>query len=269
MNAEEIRASLSCGKRGCACQSRGTLCHCPAHGPDRNPSLSVQQGHTSPVFRCHTGCSREAVIEALREKGLMGRATVARSQYEPEAIYRYISEHGEIVGEKGRFSWFKDGERVKTFRWRLPGSEQWGGLGGLMMPLYNLPAVLSRPSEPVWFVEGEKAATALIDRGMLAVTNYGGAGQKEWGDSLDWLVGRDVILWPDNDDAGYGLMGVLLRRLPGARLIQPALPEKADAYDYFEAGGTLDALAAVAEVTVKRTRARSWRDRCVGEVIVA
>ena len=273
VSAADIRAALSCGKRGCECSRQsGSLTHCPAHGTDKHPSLSVQQGHTAAVFRCHTGCSRDDVIAALRERGLMGQASsVTRSQFEPEAVYRYISEHGEIVGEKGRFSWWKDGERHKTFRWRLPGSEQWGGLGGLTMPLYNLPSVLSRPTEPVWFVEGELAATALIDRGMLAVTNYGGAGQKEWGDSLSWLLGRDVILWPDNDDAGYGLMGVLLRRLPGARLIAPELPEKADAFDYFEAGGTLEALASLAEVTVRRGSAPTGplplyrRPDCQGE----
>ncbi|MCR4375808.1 MAG: AAA family ATPase, partial [Acidobacteria bacterium] len=59
---------------------------------------------------------------------------------------------------------------------------------------------------------------------------------------LDPLTDRDVVLWPDNDEPGVGLMERLARLLPGVRLIRPVVPEKGDAYDYFEGGGTVDAL---------------------------
>lgn len=43
---------------------------CPAHD-DRNPSLSISEGQDgTPLVYCHAGCSQEAVISALRERGL-------------------------------------------------------------------------------------------------------------------------------------------------------------------------------------------------------
>lgn len=47
------------------------MCKCPAH-PDRAPSLSVStdQSHERLLVHCFAGCPQEAVIQALRERGL-------------------------------------------------------------------------------------------------------------------------------------------------------------------------------------------------------
>lgn len=46
------------------------LCRCPAHD-DSTPSLSVRDGSNGKVLvKCHAGCSQDAVIEALRARGL-------------------------------------------------------------------------------------------------------------------------------------------------------------------------------------------------------
>ena len=43
---------------------------CPAHD-DRKASLSLSRGEGGrPLWRCHAGCTQEAVLEALRERGL-------------------------------------------------------------------------------------------------------------------------------------------------------------------------------------------------------
>ena len=48
----------------------GWMCHCPAHD-DRNPSLSIDRGDNgSIVLKCFSGCSQEAVLDALRLRGL-------------------------------------------------------------------------------------------------------------------------------------------------------------------------------------------------------
>jgi len=47
----------------------GYMCHCPAHD-DRNPSLSLNDGDNGkPIFKCMSGCSQEAVVAGLKERG--------------------------------------------------------------------------------------------------------------------------------------------------------------------------------------------------------
>lgn len=44
-------------------------CHCPAHD-DRTPSLALREKDGRTLVRCHAGCSQQAVIEALKRRGL-------------------------------------------------------------------------------------------------------------------------------------------------------------------------------------------------------
>lgn len=74
MNAEELCAKLG-GKRS----GRGFQARCPAHD-DHDPSLYIFDGHTSLQVRCLTGrCSQQAIIAALKAKGLWGE-TCERQQ---------------------------------------------------------------------------------------------------------------------------------------------------------------------------------------------
>ena len=64
-NAAELAIALKGRKAG-----RGWKARCPAH-EDRTPSLSISAGHDGIVlFKCHAGCSQQAVIAALQERGL-------------------------------------------------------------------------------------------------------------------------------------------------------------------------------------------------------
>ena len=255
MTADEIRRALECLKPSCACHRvNGTLAHCVVHD-DADPSLSIRDGDSAVLLRCATGCDRESIIAALKQRGLWPRETVEREWRDPDVIYRFLDLEGRLVGEKGRIEYVdrETGEMKKRFLWRLPGSPKWGGLNGAVMPLFNVADVLRRPDAPVFFVEGEKAVQSLTVRGLVAVCGYAGAGQKVWDEaSLALLDGRDVVLWPDNDAEGFSLMGRMLWRFPQARMIRPDLPPKADAYDYFEAGGTVTAIAEMASVSVKQ-----------------
>ena len=63
----------------------GWACKCPAHD-DKHPSLSVSDGAGGKVLvRCHAGCSQEAVISALRARGLWnnraGRSSTPQDNY--------------------------------------------------------------------------------------------------------------------------------------------------------------------------------------------
>ncbi|WP_194848016.1 AAA family ATPase [Candidatus Neptunochlamydia vexilliferae] len=73
-------------------------------------------------------------------------------------------------------------------------------------PLYNLHHLQEKPLAPVLIVEGEKTADKALekfpDRDFICMTWSGGASSVS---KADWspLVGREVTIWPDNDEAGF------------------------------------------------------------------
>ena len=71
-------------------------------------------------------------------------------------------------------------------------------------PLYNIPNILA--SDQVIWVEGEKCADVLNEKGYTATCTMGGAGMltKKSATQYDFspLQGKELILWPDNDTAG-------------------------------------------------------------------
>jgi putative DNA primase/helicase len=71
MKAAELVAALG---------GKGGMAKCPAHD-DRQASLSVSDGRKGVVVKCHAGCPQEAVIAALRAKGIdLGGERRARVQ---------------------------------------------------------------------------------------------------------------------------------------------------------------------------------------------
>ncbi len=79
-DARHIADALACEKPGCECNhpaSNGKyLTHCPVpgHGKghgDQHPSCSITHGNDGKVLvKCFAGCTQEAVIEALKKRGL-------------------------------------------------------------------------------------------------------------------------------------------------------------------------------------------------------
>lgn len=115
-----------------------------------------------------------------------------------------------------------------------------------------LDAILA--GKPVLLAEGEKDADTLREWGFCATTNQGGA--KNWKPELTAdLAGADIIIMPDNDDAGRArvlLRGSELKPVAkSVRVLDLArhwtdAPDKADVTDWKEqAGGTKDKLAAL------------------------
>lgn len=241
----DILDALRCGRDRCPCRT-GKLTHCPAHD-DANPSFSVNEQGGKVLMKCHTGCSQQDLLVALKARGLWREA----GQPEPTPIraargglvksYEFRNAAGELVAEHGRFE--QGGQ--KSFAWRRPSLEWRDGLGTVSLhdlPLYRLADVLTDQALPVWICEGEKATDACAAHGLLAVCLGGGAAQQSFGNTLDVLRDRDVILWPDNDEPGQALMARIHALLPQSRFVRPVLAQKADAYDYFAAGGTVEGL---------------------------
>jgi hypothetical protein len=106
------------------------------------------------------------------------------------------------------------------------------------------------PGEPIYLVEGEKAAEALRGLGVVALGTVTGAGATPCDESLRVCAEHPTYTWPDNDPEGVEHMrrnGSALQRLGvEARVIEWLdAPPKGDAADFVEQGGTLDALEAL------------------------
>ncbi|WP_339751861.1 AAA family ATPase [uncultured Marinobacter sp.] len=104
-------------------------------------------------------------------------------------------------------------------------------------PLYNQPG-MSAASEVV-LVEGEKAADALIQQGIMATTAMNGANAPV--DKTDWspLKNKRVLIWPDKDEAGMQyaerVRNALLRMGTASVAILEPPADKPDKWDAFDA----------------------------------
>ena len=135
----------------------------------------------------------------------------------------------------------------KSFRLRQPDGK--GGylhnIKGITPLPYNLPGIIQNKSAPIFVVEGEQCADVLIEAGLIATTNHGGAGK--WGEEhAHHLEGRNVIVMPDNDQVGCRHADAVVASLWGKanqikRVDLPGLPDKGDVVDYLRTH-TLDDL---------------------------
>ena len=151
----------------------------------------------------------------------------------------YISRDGEVLVTVRRY----DIEGKKEFRPWVPGVPY--PKAPDVRPLYNIPNILNE-QRIVW-VEGEKCAQALIDAGIPATCTLGGAGAltRKNTDKFDFtpLRGKDLIVWPDNDDAGRRLAEIVREVAMDAdantvTILQPPAnkPPKWDAADAIDEG---------------------------------
>ncbi len=152
------------------------------------------------------------------------------------AVWLYHSADGNEVLRVVRF----EAGGNKTFRPISTTESGWkiGDPAG-ELPLYRLPELAD--DGPVFVAEGEKAAEAIRSLGFVATTSAHGAKSPQ---KTDWspLAGRDVIILPDNDDAGGAYaeeVSLLLGRLSPpsqVRIVElPDLPEHGDVVEFVAA----------------------------------
>jgi len=165
----------------------------------------------------------------------------ARHPYrgEPSGRWTYRNADGRPLGQVWRFDRGGDDKEFYplTFCERGGGRREWRWKGWpVPRPLYGLDRLAQRPAAPVVVAEGEKSAdaSAVLLPEHVAVTSPNGA---ESAHKADWspLTGRDVTLWPDNDDQGRAYAAAVARALRGiAASVKiaastPGAPEKWDA----------------------------------------
>ena len=227
---EQIADALAGTREG-----KSWRCECPVHIGQHHLTLTPTN-NGAPLVYCHQGASQTEVIAALRERGLWEPVVSQNGSGEVVAEYRYFDVAGSEVAVKQRF---RRADGTKSFAWRMP-----DGTYGLTVKMHDLPLYgLARLKDkgPVFVTEGEKAADAVCEAGLVGVSICGGASQSDFGQAFEALLGRTVILWPDNDDPGRALMQ-RIKRIVDARIVAPEVPPKGDAFDYFKLGGTKEAL---------------------------
>jgi putative DNA primase/helicase len=157
--------------------------------------------------------------------------------------YPYRDEEGNLLFECVRY------RNPKRFAQRRPdgkGGFVWN-LQGIRRVPYLLPELLAAdPAEIVLVVEGEKDVDRLRSLQFVATCNPMGAG-KWLPEYADHFAGRRVCILLDNDQAGREHGQQVARSLFGVAaevqvLELPGLPEKGDASDWLDRGGTCDEL---------------------------
>ena len=193
--------------------------------------------------------------------------------------YLYLSEDGEVLVTVRRYIERdpqtreivrdSEGNAKKEFRQfpRLPETR----------PLYNLPDIAQ--SDRVIWVEGEKCADELTKLGYTATCTIGGAGMlsPRTKDKFDFspLHGKELIIWPDNDEAG-GKLAKIVQELAvnaGAKavtLLTPprGKPKKWDAADAIEEGFDISKFLNAPVHKVKKALSLKNRSLLISEQFV-
>ena len=126
--------------------------------------------------------------------------------FKPVALHAYNDQQGKPTYWRIRVKHPDTGEKwIRPMKLNGHGYEMGEPKFEGSKPLYALDVIAANPDAMVWIVEGEQKADRLNKLGLVATTS-GGATSAE---SADWepLRGRQVRIWPDNDDAGKAYAG--------------------------------------------------------------
>jgi hypothetical protein len=264
---------------------------CPAHD-DQDPSLSIASGDDGRVLlHCHAGCTVEEICAALgltgsdlfpREPSLAISTRPAPTGPRPlsptprrtrpahataddasasvtESVRRERPEYG--LAHSYSYEDAAGREVMRVLRFELPGGDKTfrplGREGDAWhigdpkgpLPLYRLPSLGA--GSRVYVVEGEKAAEAAVALGLVATTSAHGAKSAS---KTDWsaLAGKDVVILPDNDDAGrryaQDVAEILAKLSPPARarvVELPGLPEHGDIVEFITSRGSIGEVTSI------------------------
>ncbi|MCY1287291.1 hypothetical protein D9M70_362820 [compost metagenome] len=175
-------------------------------------------------------------VQPVPDEAMRKVPTQHRQHGKPSTVWVYRDAEGRPLMVLYRFDLGQDEQGVprKVFApltWCMnsgDGVQQWRWQGlAEPRPLLRLDELAARPDSPVVLCEGEKSADAA---GQLLPTHVATCwpnGANSW-QKADFapLIGRDVLLWPDNDAPGLACMDALaahLAQLGAASVQQVAL----------------------------------------------
>ena len=243
---------------------------CPFHD-DHSPSLNINP--TNGLYWCPVCEAKGDIFDFYGEQknlkgnfqavlrgiaadfGIEGDTNEGKPKKQRGRIvakYDYTDAAGNLLHQVVR-------DENKNFSQRRP-----DGRGGWIWDVEGVPRVPYRlpdvsKAQLICVAEGEKDCDNLQAHGFPSTTNPGGAGK--WRiEHSDALAGKDVIIFPDNDEAGRKHASDVALRLHGkAKSIKivdlPNLPLKGDLSDFIETfkGNTTAAADAIKTLMSKAT----------------
>ncbi len=243
---------------------------CPLHGGE-NDSFAIDP-ETGSWF-CHSKCARGGSLidfemelsgKLFADAAIDVRAVIGRPECESgkriETTYPYHDENGTLLFECVRHD-------PKGFSQRRPdgrGGWTWN-LRGTRRVLFRLPTL--DKTDLVLVVEGEKDVLTLVGLGFVATCNPMGAGK--WREEYsDQLAGKDVLIFPDNDEPGQKHAKDVAASLVGkaASVRIGHVPLGKDVSEWIQAGATRfdvedsikAAMAAPGELSSGSSRTEDW-----------
>lgn len=230
----------------------GAWAHCSRE--EHAGGLPVEGGGTYAHWlagACKCGKSHGAAASAGTSNGYH-RGGGRRAEI--VATYDYRDPAGKL-----RYQAIRRADKTFALRRPQPGGGWIWDVAGVERLLYRLPELLAAdPARPVFIVEGEKDADALAALGLTVTTNSEGA--EKWPAAQSrHLAGRRCILIPDNDVTGRKHVAQVRRAVAPfaasvAVLELGGLPPKGDVSDWLAAGGTAEAVLALAEAVAAGDR---------------
>lgn len=216
--------------------------------------ISIVEKTTDFEIPKKKGAEIVQLISALTEEEFKNEPLVLKGRManQETARYHYYDSDGKLIGVRVRLDPPNASKQIKPFIYKLrsDNSENESGwecaeLPFSTMPLYNLPELYEFPEKEVLFVEGEKTAEAAkkIFPHMVVITGWGASGNYDRLD-LNPLIGRSIVIWSDNDNAGFKGQQTLVSMLENlnttVRVVSypDGFPEKWDLADPIPSGYT-------------------------------
>lgn len=134
-------------------------------------------------------------VNYQREQAVRKLKKVERDLGPQKGEWHYVDAEGVIIATVYRFE--PEPGQKEFLPWDAV-KRRYGNPD--VRPLYNIPGVLSSPT--VVLTEGEKAAQALIEKGIAATCVMGGCNSPLDRTDFAPLQGKKVTIWPDNDEPG-------------------------------------------------------------------